>query len=497
MNGNIVKLVFDCISKGSGWADLRKNAADSLKNMNQLGGAFKSVAISAGAMGGVIGRAISAFAMGNVWGLAAEGMRFAIEKLGIFKDKSEEAKKKIDELKTETEKFYSTITDNYEKAKGKLDKETEVRKAQLEITNRMIKAEMELRRAKALSSGDVGTANAIEDEMSKIDAKSAVDKSEADVKRAIINTKNAESNLNKVLEKSEEARHRVEEAELKAEQSQAEQARIMTANAWARGSYVTYNASDFYPGKTESEELKAAYDLRDEAKKRLAVAQAAVAEERRKLQLARQSLEVLKKEQEAAKAKAKAEKDAAEAKQKADAQKAKEDAVKKFNEEAKAQQVKYENEERDRKKRQAKEEAEEKKRKLREFEAEKIREEMRTNRATAANYEQTLSDAIQRVADKRDILKNAAGMDQAGDIESANQAKHVEERYAKRREALQKRLDRVGGDASKLGRLSNIDKAVLNRMGAEKQKDSATDELKKLNQKFDKLTQELEAATQL
>lgn len=495
--GNIVKLVFQTFAQGSG-------LSTTLQKVKELSGAMpglsKGVQILSG-MFGTAGMAAGRFAsmllQGGVWGAAAEGIRFVIEELGIFNDKSDEAKEKLDELKTETEKFYSTITDNYEKAKGKLDKETEVRKAQLEITNRMIKAEMELRRAKALSSGDVGTANAIEDEMSNIDAQSAVDKSEADVKRAIINTKNAESNLSKVLEKSDEARHRVEEAELKAEQSQAEQARIMTANAWARGSYVTYNASDFYPGKTESEELKAAYDLRDEAKKRLAVAQAAVAEERRKLQLARQNLEVLKKEQEAAKAKAKAEKDAAEAKQKADAQKAKEDADKKFLEEAKAQQVKYENEERDRKKRQTKEEAEEKKRKLREFEAEKIREEMRTNRATAANYEQTLSDAIQRVADKRDILKNAADMDQAGDIESENQAKHVEERYAKRREALQKRLDRVGGDATKLGRLSNIDKAVLNRMGAEKQKDSATDELKKLNQKFDKLTQKLEAATQL
>lgn len=496
MNGNIVKLVFDCISKGSGWADLRKNAADSLKNMHQLGGAFKSVAISAGAMGGVIGRAISAFAMGNVWGLAAEGMRFAIEKLGIFKDKSEETKKKLDELKTETEKFYSTITDNYEKAKGKLDKETEVRKAQLEITNRMIKAEMELRRAKALSSGDVGTANAIEDEMSEQDGRTDINKANIIVNAAEKRAKQAENNLKAAQKAEHDAISNLDRVRNDIKESHWKDYQRAYKYAGGRASRSQFDKGFRY-SEDDLKSISVVEKIVESAERATDAAVESVAEERRKLQLARQNLEVLKKEQEAAKAKAKAEKDAAEAKQKANAKKAKEDADKKFLEEAKAQQVKYENEERDRKKRQAKEEAEEKKRKLREFEAEKIREEMRTNRATAANYEQTLSDAIQRVADKRDILKNAADMDQAGDIESENQAKHVEERYAKRREALQKRLDRVGGDASKLGRLSNIDKAVLDRMGAEKVKDSATEELKELNKKFEKLSQRLEAATQL
>lgn len=485
--GNIVKLVFQTFAQGSG-------LSTTLQKVKELSGAMpglsKGVQILSG-MFGTAGMAAGRFAsmllQGGVWGAAAEGIKFVIDQLGIFKDKSEKAKKELDELKTETEKFYSTITDNYEKAKGKLDKETEVRKAQLEITNRMIKAEMELRRAKALSSGDVGTANAIEDEMSNIDAKSAVDKSEADVSNAEQKVKAAEERLKIIQKKAHDADDEINRAQKALEV--ASKPLVMQSSA---GAYVHQRDTT-----AEKETLSAAVKKADAVEDELEAASAAVAEERRKLQLARQNLEVLKKEQEAAKAKAKAEKDAAEAKQKANAKKAKEDADKKFLEEAKAQQVKYENEERDRKKRQAKEEAEEKKRKLREFEAEKIREEMRTNRATAANYEQTLSDAIQRVADKRDILKNAADMDQAGDIESENQAKHVEERYAKRREALQKRLDRVGGDASKLGRLSNIDKAVLDRMGTEKVKDSATEELKELNKKFEKLSQRLEAATQL
>lgn len=495
--GNIVKLVFQSIAQGSGLSTTLQKVKELSTAMPGLSKGVQILSSMFGTAGAAAGRFVTMLLQGGVWGAAAEGVRFVIDQLGLFEDKSEEVKKELDELKTATEKYYRTISDNYEKAKGKIDKETDARKAQIEITNRMIKAELQLRRAKALSSGDVGTANSIQEEIENQDNRSAIDKAEADVNKAVIRKGEAELHLKKVLEKSEEARHKFEEAEKKSLKSQEDQAKFMNANAASRGSYARYKASDFSPGKVEQEEMNAAYALRDEAKKQLDAAKAAVAEERRKLQLARQNLEVLKKEQEAAEAKAKAEKDAAEADKKAAEKKVKEDAHKKFLEDAKKVQIKHENEERERKKKQAKEEAEEKKRKLREFEAAKVREEMRTNRATAANYEQTLTDAVQRVAEKRDILANAAGMDQAGDIRSAAQERHVEERFAKRSKALQERLKKVGGDPSKLGRLSNIDKATLDRMQAEKTKDSATAELKKLNDKFDKLTDKLEELTEL
>ena len=494
---NIVKLFFQAVAQGSGFSKLYGEVKGLAGAMPGLTKATMILGQAFGSVGASVGRMATMLLQGGIWGAAAEGIRFVVDQLGIFKDKSAEAKEKLDELKKATDDYYKAISESYEKAKVKIDKETETRKAQIEITNRMIKAELELRRAKALSGGDVGTANAVQEEIEKQDGRSAVDKSEADVKRALINTKNAESNLRKVLEKSEEARLRVEKAERKAEQSRAEQARIMTANAFARGSYVTYNASDFYPGKTESEELKAAYVLRDEAKKQLSVAQAAVAEERKKLQLARQSLDVLKKEQEAAEAKARAEKEAAEANQKAEAKKAQEDANKKFLQDAKAAQIKYENEERERKKRQAEEEAAEKKRKLREFEAERLREEIRTNRATASNYEQALSDAIQRAADARDVLGNAANMDQGNELAAKRQQDITDKRFAARAKSLQARLDEAGGDVTKLGRLSNLDRAVYDRMTAEKERDTASDQLKKLNDSFDKLAQELKEHDQL
>lgn len=495
--GNIVKLVFHSIATGSGLSKMYGEVKGLASAMPGLSKATMILGQAFGTVGASVGRMATMLLQGGIWGAAAEGVRLVVDQLGLFKDKSEENKKELDELKAATEKYYQAINDNYEKAKGKIDKETDARKAQIEITNRMIKAELQLRRAKALASGDVGTANSIQEEIENQDSRSAIDKSELDVNKAIVRKGEAELHLKKVLEKSEEARHKFEEAEQKALKSQEDQAKFMNANAASRGSYARYKASDFSPGKVEQEELNAAYALRDEAKKQLDAAKAAVAEERRKLQLARQSLEVLKKEQEAAEAKAKAEKDAAEADKKAAEKKAKEDADTKFLKEARELQIKHENEERERKKKQAKDEADEKKKKLREFEAERVREEMRTNRATAANYEQTLTDAVQRVADKRDILANAAGMDQAADIQSASQKKHVEERFAKRSEALQKRLAKVGGEPAKLGRLSNIDKATLDRMQAEKVRDSATEELKKLNQKFDNLTQQLKEQTQL
>lgn len=126
-----------------------------------------------------------------------------------------------------------------------------------------------------------------------------------------------------------------------------------------------------------------------------------------------------------------------------------------------------------------------------------MQDELEETKKLANEKEKIIADAKAKAEASHDILANAAGMNQAADIQSAAQEKHMNDRFEKRSKALQERLKKVGGDPSKLGRLSNIDKATLDRMQAEKVKDDATSELKKLNQKFDKLTQELKAATQL
>lgn len=120
-----------------------------------------------------------------------------------------------------------------------------------------------------------------------------------------------------------------------------------------------------------------------------------------------------------------------------------------------------------------------------------MEDELDALRKVADKTEQTLSDARKRAADAHDILGNAGRMDQAGELRSRNQEDRMNARYEKRRDSLQKRLDAVGGDASKLGRLSNIDRATLDRMTAEKQVSGAEAELQKLNDKMDTLTQQL------
>lgn len=491
MNGNIVKLVFDCISKGSGWADLRKNAADSLKNMNQLGGAFKSVAISAGAMGGVIGRAISAFAMGNVWGLAAEGMRFAIEKLGIFKDTSAEAKEQLDKLNAATEKYYATIQRNAKEALDKIDKETSVLKERLDITNRMVKAELELQRARAVDNGDIATANEIQDRIDKQDGLAAMDKAEMSAKSAEMRVKQAESDLATARKDKSAARKALNDAE----EALARKSKPVTTMLQSTTGSIAY--TQYQDTSKEKAAVDAAKKRLEAAEKSTDLASKSVVEERRKWNLAKDGVAALAMEQKAAEAKAIADKELADKKAAEDKAAAERKATEEWQKKVHQDQLRYAEEEARKKAAEQKKADEEAKRKQREESLKKTKDELDRARKVASAIEQQRDWAAGRVAETKDIIGNAAAMDQAGDIESASQARHTEERYAKRREALQKRLDRVGGDASKLGRLSNLDKATLNRMTAEKQRDSATDELKKLNDKFEKLSQKLEAATTL
>lgn len=496
MVGNIVKLVFQSFATGSGFKTVISQTKEALGKTDKLASALQVLGGVVGGTANVFGRLVGSLIQGNVWGFAAEGVKYLCDKFGIFRDKSAEAKEKVDELKAATDKYYQAISDNYEKAKAKIDKETSSLQERLDITNRMVKAELELQRARAVDKGDISTANALQDQIDKQDGRTEIDKANLLVNAAEKRAKQAENNLKAAQKAEHEAISNLDRVRNDIKESHWKDYQRVYKNAGGRASRSQFDKGFRY-SEDDLKSISVVEKVVESAERAADAAAESVAEERRKLQLARQSLEVLKKEQEAAEAKAKAEKDAAEADKKAAEKKAKEDADKKFLKEARELQIKHENEERERKKKQTKDEADEKKKKLREFEAERVREEMRTNRATAANYEQTLTDAIQHVADKRDILANAAGMDQAADIQSASQKKHVEERFAKRSEALQKRLAKVGGDPAKLGRLSNIDKATLDRMQAEKVKDDATAELKKLNDKFDKLTQQLKELTQL
>ena len=172
--GNIVKLVFQAIATGSGFGKLLGDVKGLNEKMPGLSKAAQIVGMSFGTAGAAAGRMLSMLLQGSIWGVAAEGAKLLIDKLGLFKDKSAETKEKLDKLEESTRKFYETINSNSQKSLEKIDAETKRRNEQLDITNRMIKAELQLQKAKAIRAGDVKRVERIDEQLAKADRTTAI-----------------------------------------------------------------------------------------------------------------------------------------------------------------------------------------------------------------------------------------------------------------------------------------------------------------------------------
>lgn len=210
--GNIVKPVFQAVATGSGLSKMYgevKGLAKAMPGLTQaatiLGGAFGSVGAS-------FGRMATLLLQGGIWGAAAEGARLLIDRLGLFKDRSEEAKKRLEELKAASERYHEAILNGTEKALAKIDAETKRRNAQLDITNRMIKAELELQRARAVASGDVGKAESIGREIERRGNEATMEKAVANSNAAGTRSREADAGLEVARKAWQEAQRELTKA---------------------------------------------------------------------------------------------------------------------------------------------------------------------------------------------------------------------------------------------------------------------------------------------
>lgn len=174
--GNIVKLVFNAVATGSGFSKLFEEVKGLSKAMPGLTNATMILGQTFGSVGASVGKMATMLLQGSIWGVAAEGAKLLIDKLGLFKDKTEETKEKLDKLEESTRKFYETINASSQKSIEKIDSETKRRNEQLDITNRMIKAELQLQRARAISSGDAKGVERIDRQIAEQDQKTALQK---------------------------------------------------------------------------------------------------------------------------------------------------------------------------------------------------------------------------------------------------------------------------------------------------------------------------------
>lgn len=213
MNGSIIKLVFQSLAGGNGLAKLADGTQQSLGNMREMSKAAQILGASLGGVGGALGKLVGSLIQGSVWGVAIQGVAILAEKFDLTGKKAEEARKKTEELADAARARFDAVNTAAEKAIANISKETAARQAMSDIIERQTKAELGLRRAEALRSGDLAKAQALEAEIADAGRQGAVDKAasqESDAERRVAEAKRA---LDAAQKNARDAMKREAEAE--------------------------------------------------------------------------------------------------------------------------------------------------------------------------------------------------------------------------------------------------------------------------------------------
>ena len=478
--GNIVKLVFQAIATGSGFGKLLSEVKELGKKMPDLSKAAQIVGTSFGTAGAAAGRMLGMLLQGGVRGVAAEGAKLLIDQLGLFKDRTAETKEKLDKLEEASRKFYETVNSNAQKSIAKIDEETKRRNAQLDITNRMIKAELQLQKARAIADRDSKRVESIDRQIAEQDNKTAMDKAVGTERDALSKVKIAEAGLNDAQKEERKANADLAKAEAALAAASKPVLTIMQSSA---GAYAMMQKKDTTQYKLAVESARKRLELVEKATD---AAQKSVDAEREKWQQAKEGVKALKAEQEAADAVAAAkkiaegkEKASADAKALKDARKAADEEIRKHNEEIEK-----------RKKENERAAIEEEIRKNDEQRKKDLQKDIEANRQRAASLEQALGDAMERVRETHDVLGNAARMDQAGELRNERQKDITDERFNDRFTKLltSGKIKRDANGNWKIdGRASNLDKAVLDRLNAQEKVKRAEAEAAKERQRLEKM----------
>ena len=495
--GNIVKLVFQAIATGSGFGKLLGEVKGINEKMPGLSKAAHIVGASFGTAGAAAGRMVTMLLQGGIWGVAAEGAKLLIDQLGLFKDRTAETKEKLDKLEEASRKFYETVNSNAQKSIAKIDEETKRRNAQLDITNRMIKAELQLQKARAISSGDTQAVESIDRKLTEADNNTALQKAQIAADAQARRTNESESKLADTLAAESKARRELEQAETALASASKPVETIMQSSA---GAFVQTQTRDTTAEKAAVDAARKRLEI---AKQQSAAAREQFDAEKSAHRLALDNVKALKAEQEAADA-------VATEKRRADWMKAAKDKVK-ADVDAQAAAAKvardFAESERARKKKEADEKRhremealDEEVKKRNEQRKKDLQKDIEANRQRAASLEQALGDAMERVRETHDILGNAANMDQAGGVAEKRREFLTNSRFATGAADLigsGKITKGKDGVWRANGRLSNLNQAILDRLNAEQNKKNVEKEQDKVVKKLDELIAKIEKMSTL
>ena len=444
MNDNIVKLVFQSLSNGSGFDDVISGGSKAQKTLQDLSGAARLVGRVFGPLGGILGNAFGMFLQGNIWSVAAIGVDFLFKKMGWLQDGTQKTTEYFDKLRKSIEDFAATSERAFRSVSSIQDKRQNQYADELDSVNALKKAELELARERERANG--GTGETQDAAIAALGEKGARDKAEDAVYRAT---------------------QRVEAAEKR--MADAEEA--------------IKNENHAGPNTGKEERLKVLYAEKKAARE-------ALDDERSRLEIAKQAQEALEKSQEAAHLKAQNDAKAeAEAKAKAEAEAREKQAQKDAEESEKDAKEFVEAYEKEKEADRKKEEAEEKK-----AEERRLKRELDENKRRAADLQQRMEDALRNAEIARQAFADRGNLDLGGEEKARR-------REAANNERLKKTADRLkahGIDLDNPGRrLSREEEAARRWMIQEREKDKNVKELAEVNKTLKKIEAALEAATTL
>lgn len=495
--GNIVKLVFNAVSTGSGFSKIYGEVKGLAAAMPGLTKATMILGQTFGTTGAAVGRMATMLLHGGIWGAAAEGARLLIEKFGLFRDRTEETKEKLDKLAESTRRFYETINENSKTAFEQIDRETKRRNEQLDITNRMIKAELQLQKARAIAAGDAKGVELIDRQITEQDQKTTLQKANYAVDSSAKSRDEAEAKMSATIAAESKARRDLEKAE---ENLKAASKPVTTLVQSSAGAYYHTTTPDTTLQKAEVEAAKKRLEL---ARQQTVAAKESYGVERDKYELAVANVKALKAEQDAAdaearaKTRAKVQEELKGLKKKADEElaawkKAEAERIKKEEEDEKAYQ------ENKKKKEIAALQAEVEK--ANEARKKSLKDDIEANRKRADDLRQRLEDATARANAAHDVLGNAAGMDQGDGLSDKRREWMNNTRFANGA------IDLIGsgkirrgpnGEWVANGRLSNLNQAILDRLNADENKKKLEKENDKVVKKLDELKKAIEQMSTL
>lgn len=188
MFGNVVKLVFQSASIGSGLDDFIAKTKAGLTNSNMLGQGVAKLSTIFGGLGASIGGAVNMLLHGGVWGAAAEGVKMVIGAVQKWRAEAalaaEANAKAFAEVQEKAKAAAEQMKSAYQKSNEAIDAAAKKKKEDIELTNKQTKAELELAAAKAKAAGKDKEAAALESKAGAVDAKGKEQSASVDVNAA-------------------------------------------------------------------------------------------------------------------------------------------------------------------------------------------------------------------------------------------------------------------------------------------------------------------------